>query len=140
MRIEAKHELSADEVAEIEERLYEHNSKATGAYDGLEFGFVARDETGNVVGAALGYSWAGIAELKQLWVAEGHRGHGTGRALLDAFVGEATKRGVKRVWLASYDFQAPVFYERAGFVRVAELKDWPIGHTNNILCLTVGEK
>lgn len=139
MRVEAKHDLSANEVAAIEDRLYEHNREATGAHDGEELGFVIRDDAGDMVGAALGYSWAGIAELKQLWVAEGYRGHGAGRALLDAFVGEAKNRGVKRVWLASYDFQAPPFYERAGFVRVADLKDWPMGHTNSIMCLTINE-
>jgi len=139
MRIEAKHDLSANDVAAVEQRIYEHNREATGARDGRDLGFVIRDETGDVVGAALGYSWAGIAELRQLWVAEGFRGCGRGRALLASFVDEARKRGVKRIWLASYDFQAPLFYERAGFVRVADLKDWPIGHTNSVLCLTMND-
>ena len=50
------------------------------------------------------------------------------------------RRSRKRIWLASYDFQAPLFYERAGFVRVADLKDWPIGHTNSIFCRTINEE
>jgi ribosomal protein S18 acetylase RimI-like enzyme len=140
MRVEAKHDLSANEIAAIERRLYEHNREATEARDGRDLGFVICDATGDVVGAALGYSWAGIAELKQLWVAEGHRGRGMGRALLDSFVDEARRRGVRRIWLASYDFQAPLFYERAGFVRVSDLKDWPIGHTNSILCRIMDEE
>ena len=78
-----------------------------------------------------------IAELKQLWIAEGYRGRGMGRVLLDSFVEEASRRGVRRIWLASYDFQAPLFCERAGFVLVAGLKDWPIGHTNSIFCRTI---
>jgi len=28
-------------------------------------------------------------------------------------------------------------YEKAGFVRMAELKDFPLGHTNTILCKVV---
>jgi N-acetylglutamate synthase-like GNAT family acetyltransferase len=122
MRVETKHDLSANEVAVVEHCLYEHNHEATGARDGQDLEFVIRDETGDVVGAAHGYSWAGIAELKQLWVAERYRGRGMGRAPLDSFVDEARRRGVSRIWLASYDFQAPLFYERAGFVRVADLK------------------
>ena len=73
MCVEAKNDLSANAVAAVEHRLYEHNREATGARDGRDLGFVVRDETGDVVGAALGYSWAGIAELRQLWIAKGYR-------------------------------------------------------------------
>jgi len=139
MYVEAMHDLSANEVAAVEYRICEHNREATGARDDKNLGFVIHDQTGDVVGAALGYSWAAIAELRQLWVAERYRGRGMGRALLDSFVEEARKRGVRRIWLASYDFQAPLFYERAGFVRVAAIKDWPIGHTNSIFCRTMNE-
>ena len=90
MHIEEKHDTSADEVAAIERRLYEHNCQASGFSDGKDLGFVARDKDGNIIGAALGYSWGGISELKQLWVAEPSRGRGLGSALLDKFV---TKRG-----------------------------------------------
>ena len=53
---------------------------------------------------------------------------------MNAFIDEATRRGVERIWLSSYDFQAPAMYEKAGFVRMAELKDFPLGHTNTIFC------
>jgi GNAT superfamily N-acetyltransferase len=137
MHIEERHDASANEVAAIEHRLYEHNCRATGFCDGKDLGFVARDEDGNVIGAVLGYSWGGISELRQLWVAEPSRRRGLGSALLDRFIDEARRRRVRRIWLATYDFQAPALYERAGFVRVVDLKDWPIGHTNSILCLTI---
>ena len=66
-----------------------------------------------------------------------YRGRGYGRLLLDAMVEEARRRGVSRVWLASYDFQAPRMYERVGFKRVAELDGWPDGHVNVIMCKTL---
>ena len=140
MHIKEMHDPSADEVDAIERRLYEHNCQASGFSDGKDLGFVARGKDGNIIGAALGYSWGGISELKQLWVAEPSRARGLGSALLDKFVNEARKRGARRIWLASYDFQAPAFYERAGFTRVVDLKDWPIGHTNSIFCLNVDAK
>jgi hypothetical protein len=46
---------------------------------------------------------------------------------------DASAHGCQSVWVMSYDFQAPLFYERCGFHRVAELADWPPGHTNIIL-------
>ena len=57
--------------------------------------------------------------------------------LLNAFVAEAASRGVRRIWVASYDFQAPGMYEKAGFKRVAEFAGWPEGHSNVVLCKTL---
>lgn len=137
-RLEPRHDLSATEVDGIEDRLYEFNMAATGRSDGEGLGFLIRDEAGEIVGAAAGYTWAGISEIKQMWVHEAHRGRGYGQTLLAAMVGEAERRGVSRVWVASYDFQAPGMYEKAGFKRMAELDGWPEGHVNVILCKTLG--
>jgi ribosomal protein S18 acetylase RimI-like enzyme len=140
VEIEAQHALSPNEIDAIEDRLYEHNSHATGRSDGQGLGFVIRDASGRMIGAAAGYTWAGISELKQIWVDKPHRGRGYARALLNAFITEARSRGVRRIWVASYDFQAPGMYEKAGFKRMAEFKDWPEGHINVILCKTLSDK
>jgi ribosomal protein S18 acetylase RimI-like enzyme len=73
--------------------------------------------------------------VKQLWIAETHRGRGLGRSLLETAVVEASARDCRLVWVMTYDFQAPGLYERCGFERVAELLDWPPGHTHIILRL-----
>ena len=69
-----------------------------------------------------------------MWVDKAHRGRGHAWALLTAFVDEARKRGVRRIWVASYDFQAPAMYEKAGFKRLATFDGWPEGHVSVILC------
>jgi len=129
-------DLSLNELDEIEDRLYHHNSHAIGRHDGRSLGFVIRDNAGQMVGVAAGYTWAGASELKQLWIDEAYRGRGYARALMSASVEGARSRGARRIWVASYDFQAPGIYERAGFRRVAELEGWPEGHVNVILCKT----
>src|SRR5262245_14364321 len=140
LQIEPRHDLSPNEVDVIEDRLYDYNSKATGYHDGQGLGFVLRDEAGQMIGVAAGYTWAGISELKQLWIDKAYRGRGYWRALLNAFVGEACRRGVRRIWVASYDFQAPGLYEKAGFRRVSEFEGWPEGHTNVVLCKTISNR
>jgi ribosomal protein S18 acetylase RimI-like enzyme len=132
--IKPQHALSPKKLDAIEVHLYEHNSQATGRRDGQGLGFVIHDDLGQMIGAAAGYTWAGISELRQMWVDERYRGRGYARALLDAFVTEADNRGVRRIWVSSYDFQAPEMYEKAGFKRMAEFKDWPEGHINVVLC------
>jgi ribosomal protein S18 acetylase RimI-like enzyme len=135
--IQPRHDLSPDEIDAIEDNLYDHNRRAVGHSDGQGLGFVIKDEAGRTVGVAAGYTWAGVSELKQMWVDEAYRGRGYARQLLNAFVTEAASRGVRRIWLASYDFQAPAMYERAGFKRMAEFEGWPEGHTNFIFCKTL---
>ena len=125
------------EIDAVEDSLYEYNRAATGRHDGEGLGYIIRDDEGKTVGLAAGYTWAGISEIKQMWVAEAFRGRGYGRALLDAMIAEAQRRGVGRIWVASYDFQAPGLYERAGFKRMAELEGWPEGHVNVVLCKTL---
>ena len=134
---EPRHDLTPMELDAIEDNLYAHNSAAVGRDDGEGMGFVLRDTDGRTVGITSGYTWAGISEIRHMWVDAAHRGRGYGRALLEAMVAEATRRGVLRIWVASYDFQAPGLYERLGFVRRAELEGWPEGHVNVILCKTL---
>jgi ribosomal protein S18 acetylase RimI-like enzyme len=136
-QVEPRHDLSPGEIEAIEDRLYEHNSHATGRRDGQGLSFVIRDEARQMIGVAAGYTLAGSSELKQLWVDKAHRGRGYARALLNAFVAEASSRGVRQIWVASYDFQARGMYEKIGFKRMAEFEGWPEGHSNVILCKTL---
>lgn len=128
-----EHGLTPSDIDAIEDRIYDHNRLATGKSDAQGIAFVIRDHLQRIVAACAGYSWAGSSELKQLWVDETLRGRGYGRELLNAFETEAAKRGVAHIWVMTYDFQAPEFYEKAGFARMATFADWPTGHANIIL-------
>ena len=114
-----------------------HNSYTTGRHDGRGLGFAIRNEVGQMIGVAAGFTWSGTCEVKQMWIDEAYRGRGYGRALLSAVIEEACNRGARRIWVASYDFQAPGFYEKAGFKRMAEFKGWPEGYSNVVLCKTL---
>lgn len=65
IQIEPRHDLSPNEVDAIEDRLYDDNTHATGRYDDQGLGFVIRDELGQMVGVAAGYTWAGILNLNR---------------------------------------------------------------------------
>jgi GNAT superfamily N-acetyltransferase len=140
LQVKAKHDLTPNEIDAIEDRLYDHNRRVTGRHYGQGLGFVIHNQTGQMIGVAAGFTWSGASELKQMWVDEAYRGRGFARALLNAFIAEASRRGVRRIWVASYDFQAPGFYESAGFTRMAEFHGWPDGHTNVVLCKTLSNR
>ena len=133
--IRPRHDFSALEIDGLEDRLYEHNSAATGHVDGRGLGFEIVGEDGARIGAIAGHTWGGVAEIAQLWIDPAHRGHGHGLALLDAAVAEARARGCQQAFVMSYDFQAPGLYEKRGFERLIEIPDWPRGHVHVLLRL-----
>jgi N-acetylglutamate synthase-like GNAT family acetyltransferase len=135
-RIAPRHDLTAQEIDALEERLYAHNAAATGFSDGAGLSLVAECD-GELVGAVAGYSWGGICELRQVWVREDQRGEGLGRKLMEAAIAEARRRGCAHVLLATYDFQAPDFYRRLGFETVAEVPDKPVGRSEFIMRLSL---
>jgi GNAT superfamily N-acetyltransferase len=122
------------EIAELEaflvERIYEFNARATGYFDGKLLAGRVRDEAGAVIGAFNGHTWGGCCVIAHLWVHESRRGSGVGRALLLAAEAEAARRGCEQVVLSTHDFQAPAFYERVGYERLATIPGRPKGHTD----------
>ncbi|WP_151770809.1 GNAT family N-acetyltransferase [Streptomyces abyssomicinicus] len=94
-----------------------------------DFGVVAEDGAGRPVGAAWartfpaedpghGHVAPSVPELT-LGVLPGHRGHGTGSALLDALIGMAARSGLDRLSLSVEDGNhAARLYASRGFVTV----------------------
>ncbi|MGC1765341.1 MAG: N-acetyltransferase, partial [Pseudolabrys sp.] len=68
LQIEPRHDISPNEIDAIEDRLYDHNGYATGRHDGQSLAFVMRNEVGQMIGVAAGYTWSGTSELKQMWI------------------------------------------------------------------------
>ncbi|HET7410995.1 MAG TPA: GNAT family N-acetyltransferase, partial [Paracoccaceae bacterium] len=87
---------------------------------------VALREDGRLLAAGRGIVNMGLVEIRGLWVEPALRGRGIGRRLLAAIEAEAARRGCIRAALDSYSWQAPGFYERAGWRRFAVL-DYPNG-------------
>ena len=84
---------------------------------------------GKIAGiAALRMLDADRGEVKSMRVADGFRGTGVGRALLDHALAQARARGLTSVWLetGSTDefLAAHRLYESAGFVRTGPFEDY----------------
>ena len=114
----------------LAERIYELNSKATGYFDGESFAAVQRDESGTILAGISGYTWGGVCFVSYLWVAEEHRGKGTGGALLRIAEQHAKDKGCIVALLSTHSFQSPGFYTHMGYEQQASVKDHPVGHSN----------
>lgn len=92
-----------------------------------------RDESGAIHGGLLAEVYFGWMFVAILWVDGAHRGGGWGKALLEKAEGEAVARGCQGVWLDTFSFQAPGFYQKLGYDVFGTLEDYPPGFTRYFL-------
>ncbi|MCL1125623.1 GNAT family N-acetyltransferase [Shewanella surugensis] len=84
-----------------------------------------RDEDNKIVGGLTALILLESLHVNYLWLAEFIRGEGLGKQLINRIEAEARLRGLKNLFLDTYTFQAPRFYERLGFVEVGRFRDYP---------------
>lgn len=89
----------------------------------------ARDRQGDVVGGLIGRTVSGWLEVGVPWVKEDLRGRGLGSRLPRWAERETWRRGCRAARLSAWDFQAPTFYARRGYVPYGQLDGYPPGHT-----------
>ena len=68
-----------EEVAALDERLYQYNVSAPGHDDGRGLAIFVRDDAGAVVAGLHGWTWGGTAFIRTLWVRDDRRRHGLAR-------------------------------------------------------------
>lgn len=120
---------SAGDLEFLETQLYAFNINQAAADDYRPLAAFVR-ENGAIVAGISGYTWAGMCEIHNVWVAEQRRGQGYGSRLLAAVEHEARARGCAVVVLSSYSFQAPTFYQRLGYLVAGSISDCPPGFSD----------
>jgi GNAT superfamily N-acetyltransferase len=123
----------AEEIAVLEERLYQYNAAKTGYTDGQTLSLIVRDADGTVVGGIHATTWAGWLDIRLLWIDEAWRGCGLGGQLLGRVEDEAIRRGCCWAAVETHRFQAPMFYQRHGYSVYATLEGYPPGHAKLFL-------
>nr|WP_281363316.1 GNAT family N-acetyltransferase [Nocardioides perillae] len=83
------------------------------------------EHDGELVAGISGWTWGQAAGIAMLWVHHQHRARGLGATMLEAFESEAARRGCDHVFTTSFTFQAPGFYEKAGYVEFARWEGVP---------------
>lgn len=92
---------------------------------------LALRENGRLAGGLLGQFRSHWLHVEILVVQPSLRGHGAGRALMACAEVAARDRGSHGIWLDTFQFQAPGFYERLGFARFGTIADFHDGHARH---------
>ena len=117
----------------VVDHLDTYNVGVTGLTEYSAVNLFLRDRSDEIRGGLLGWIWGGVLYVRILWVAQTLRGKGHGRRLLDAAERHAAERGCRHVFLDTFTFQAPGFYEKLGYQVYARADDWPAGHAHCFL-------
>ena len=114
-----------EDVAFLDERLYEFNAGAAGVDDGRWLAIFVRDADEAIVAGLHGWTWGGTGFVQTIWVDKRLRGYGLGSRLIAAAETEAVRRGCHQMHLDTHGYQAPAFYRRLGYEAIGELSGWP---------------
>jgi GNAT superfamily N-acetyltransferase len=85
----------------------------------------------DIIGGLSGQTALGWLYVELLWVSDGRRRKGLGRALMTKAEAEARKRGARNAWLDTFSFQAPPFYRKLGYKEFGRLDDFPAGRSRH---------
>jgi GNAT superfamily N-acetyltransferase len=132
-RIVAEHAASAAIIPKLEAALYAYNLAATELAEYHPVVFCLRNAADGFCGGVSGYVWGGWLHIRLLWLDETVRGSGFGSALLEAAEQHACALGCCDAHVQTFDFQAPSFYRRHGYVMFGQLADCPRGYTSFFL-------
>lgn len=128
-RIEMMVNPGDEERSAILRPLRAHNRAQAGDPKPESLALLVRDEhTNEIIGGLYGeifYRWLFIELLA---IPEQSRGQGTGSRLMEMAESTALERGCVGIWLDTFDFQAPAFYERHGFTEFGHLDNFPPQH------------
>lgn len=117
--------------AELDQRLSAEldrvNAEATRGTDAArELTVQVLDQDGELAAGMSGWTWGVAAGIAMTWVRATARGEGLGARLLADFEDEARSRGCTHVFVTSFTFQAPGFYERHGYREIFRWEEVPV--------------
>lgn len=118
---------AAADLAAVDAWLDAFNQGHAALADVRPLSVFGRAEGGRLIAGAVGRTWGDCCELQQLAVDPARRGQGLGQQLLQEFEAAAAARGCSLVYLDTFSFQAPRFYQRAGYRVVLETRGYTQG-------------
>ena len=126
-------------IDELRDGLIAYNVGRHGYSDVSKAAIFVRDGDGPLTAGVYSYAWGGVCQVELLWVSEEHRGEGLGTRLMEAVETEARRIGCSMIFLDTFSYQAPGFYEKLGFQIAGTISDFPEGHTYYVLFKRLGE-
>ena len=122
IRLENTESQKAQKIGEL---VRSYNRSKREAAESEPLNLYIEDEHGRLLAGLVAETFGNWLEIEYLFVKEDLRGQGIGSQLLQEAEIEAKKRNCRYVFVNTYQFQAPAFYQKYGYKEVFALKDYP---------------
>lgn len=132
MNVSIKHSPTSDEIDVILGGLLKFNAPHFPNLNERKISALVTDDNGSIVGGLTGTIRFTSLHLDYFWLAEPVRSLGYGSKVLAAMEAEAVKENLTNIFVDTYSFQAPAFYEKCGFREVGRYTDFPREGVNRI--------
>ena len=113
-----------EDVDFIEKALRQQNrleAPSTQSKEPVKYNLVIKDSGGNVVGGVITTIYRYSMYVETLWIDEKFRKYGYGKKLMIQAEETARAHGCTMMQLDTFNYQAPEFYKKLGFVQYGEL-------------------
>jgi GNAT superfamily N-acetyltransferase len=101
-----------------------YNDRVAGPGDWGVLAFTVRDAEGGIVGGLWGRTGYGFLFV-ELLTSGPAQGSGIGREVMARAEAASRQLGLTGIWLDTWTFQAPGFYEKLGFAEVGRIPNYP---------------
>ena len=129
LKLYCEDDADPNDIKFLDEKIFEHSFSKIGHYSYKKMILLFRNGNHKIVAGLYGHTGLGWLYIDVLWVQKDLRANGLGTRLIEAAELEAINRGCQGVYLYTYSFQKPVFYEKLGYQIFGQLDDFPDGHS-----------
>jgi GNAT superfamily N-acetyltransferase len=138
LRWEITDSPTADDLDVVDAGLHLYNLSAADLDAVRPLACFARAASGEVIGGVRARQWGAAVEVQQLWVDERHRRRGVAARLLKMLEQATGERGATVVYLDTFSFQAPEFYQRCGYHTALRIDGFPDGIARHLMLKHIG--
>ena len=138
MRIACETSRAADMLDAVRAGMRRHAESCVPWEEYVDLTIVARNDDGEIIGAALGETGRTWLHIAVVWVDERYRGERLGTRLVNAMEAEAIARGCRSAYLDTFSYQAKPFYEKLGYDVFGTLNEYPPGHQRHYMRKRLG--
>ena len=115
----------SQKAQEIGDLIRSYNRSKREAAESEPLNLYVENDHGQLMAGLVAETFGNWLEIEYLFVKDDLRGQGIGSQLLQRAESEAKKRNCHYVFVNTYQFQAPAFYQKHGYQEVFTLKDYP---------------
>lgn len=125
MTIRMTDDGSERDINELYAMLKAYNLSHREPSEKVPLGIYYENEKGEKQAGLVGETFGNWLCIEYLFVSEELRGQGIGKKIIESAEEEAKRRGGKYVFVDTFSFQAPGFYQKLGFKEVFALNHYP---------------